>query len=81
VRPPPSQDSAGCHSSSRRPRRGVLYADIDLSAILAAKNSADPVGHYARPDVYRLLFNTKANPKVESGQDVEAEVVPAAAEE
>jgi len=36
---------------------GVLTAEIDLGAIALAKAAADPVGHYARPDVTRLLFN------------------------
>ena len=36
---------------------GLLYADIDLSAIAFAKSAADPTGHYSRPDVARLLFN------------------------
>jgi aliphatic nitrilase len=45
---------------------GILYADLDLSAILAAKNSADPVGHYSRPDVLRLLFNPHPAPKVQT---------------
>jgi aliphatic nitrilase len=36
---------------------GILYAEIDLSIIALAKAAADPAGHYARPDVTRLLFN------------------------
>jgi aliphatic nitrilase len=36
---------------------GLLYADIDLAAIPFAKAAADPVGHYSRPDVTRLLLN------------------------
>ena len=36
---------------------GILYADLDLRLILQAKAAADPVGHYARPDVLTLLFN------------------------
>jgi nitrilase len=56
---------------------GILYADIDLSGILAAKNSADPVGHYSRPDVLRLLFNPKANPKVSAfEEDFTEEITP-----
>jgi nitrilase len=47
---------------------GIIYADIDFGAILAAKNAADPVGHYSRPDVMRLLFNPGANPRVVSGR-------------
>lgn len=37
---------------------GLLLADIDLGAIAIAKAAADPAGHYARPDVTRLLFNS-----------------------
>jgi len=39
---------------------GLLMADIDLSAITIAKSFADPVGHYSRPDVTRLLLNRQA---------------------
>ncbi|NND72855.1 MAG: carbon-nitrogen hydrolase family protein [Rhodothermales bacterium] len=31
---------------------GILYADIDLSEIIAAKRMFDVVGHYSRPDVF-----------------------------
>jgi len=58
---------------------GILYADIDLGAITIAKCFADPVGHYARPDVTQLLLNRNANPPVKHGgsQAIPA-VVPAA---
>ncbi|MDZ5077671.1 carbon-nitrogen hydrolase family protein [Nesterenkonia sp. HG001] len=46
---------------------GILYADLDLSAILAAKNAADPVGHYSRPDVLQLRFNDQQQPRVTRG--------------
>jgi aliphatic nitrilase len=36
---------------------GLLYAEIDLGLISLAKAVVDPVGHYSRPDVLRLLFN------------------------
>lgn len=36
---------------------GLVYADIDLSAISLAKAFADPVGHYARPDVFQLTVD------------------------
>ncbi|OJH37020.1 carbon-nitrogen hydrolase family protein [Cystobacter ferrugineus] len=36
---------------------GLVYADIDLGLIPLAKAVADPVGHYSRPDVLRLMFN------------------------
>ncbi|QTH24625.1 carbon-nitrogen hydrolase family protein [Rhizorhabdus wittichii] len=36
---------------------GLVMAEIDLGMIPFAKAGGDPVGHYARPDVMRLLFN------------------------
>ena len=38
---------------------GILYADIDLNAILAAKRMFDAAGHYARPDVFRFEVKEK----------------------
>ncbi len=62
---------------------GLLFADIDLGAISIAKSFADPVGHYSRPDVTRLLLNRSAQPRVEEfSADPEAmeQVVPEDAE-
>jgi len=39
-------------------QEGILYAEVDFDAIGIAKTTADPAGHYARPDVARLLLNT-----------------------
>lgn len=36
---------------------GILYADIDLSQVVLAKVSADPVGHYSRNDIARLVID------------------------
>jgi cyanide hydratase len=36
---------------------GLLYCDIDLDQIEYAKAIADPVGHYSRPDMLRLLVD------------------------
>lgn len=44
---------------------GLLVAEIDLGAISVAKSFADPVGHYSRPDVTRLLLNRRPQPRVE----------------
>ena len=43
---------------------GLLIADIDLNHIIFAKNAADPVGHYSRPDVFQLIFNAQHKPNV-----------------
>jgi len=33
---------------------GILYADLDASALYAARQRFDPAGHYHRPDVLSL---------------------------
>lgn len=38
-------------------QEGLLYADIDLAMISIAKSAYDPVGHYSRGDVLRLMIN------------------------
>jgi aliphatic nitrilase len=45
--------------SERMPEtwEGVICAEIDLGEIAVAKAAADPAGHYARPDVMRLMLN------------------------
>ena len=41
---------------------GLLVAEVDLSMITLAKNFGDPVGHYARPDITRLMLNREPQP-------------------
>jgi aliphatic nitrilase len=43
---------------------GLVYADIDLGMISLAKAAADPAGHYARPDVTRLLLDKTPGDRV-----------------
>jgi nitrilase len=45
---------------------GIIYADIDLGMISLSKSAADPAGHYARPDVTRLLLNKTPGDRVVS---------------
>jgi nitrilase len=44
---------------------GLLYAELDLSEITAAKRMFDTAGHYARPDVFKLGINRQANVNLE----------------
>lgn len=43
---------------------GLVVAEINPAMIAIAKSAADPVGHYSRPDVTRLLLNRKGTPRV-----------------
>jgi nitrilase len=36
---------------------GMLLADLDLAEVRAARQMNDPVGHYARPDLLRLVVD------------------------
>jgi len=45
---------------------GLLIADLDMGAITISKVFADPVGHYSRPDVTRLLLNRRPQPVTET---------------
>ena len=40
-------------------KEGILYADINLSDIIAAKRMFDAVGHYSRPDVFKFEVKEK----------------------
>ncbi|WP_183092283.1 carbon-nitrogen hydrolase family protein [Nocardioides stalactiti] len=40
-------------------REEILYADLDLSKVHAQRRMFDPVGHYARPDVFSLRVDTR----------------------
>ncbi len=53
---------------------GIVYADIDLADIDAAKAFADPVGHYSRPDVFQLTVDrTPRRPALLNGAPAAAE--------
>lgn len=45
-------------------QEGLVYADLDLGMISLAKAAADPAGHYARPDVTRLLLDRTPGDRV-----------------
>lgn len=45
-------------------REGILTADLELGRIAEARFDFDVAGHYARPDVFRLIVNESAQPPV-----------------
>jgi nitrilase len=46
-------------------QEGILYADIDLDEVSRAKLDFDAVGHYSRPDVFRLTVDEREQRPVE----------------
>jgi nitrilase len=47
-----------------RQEEKTLYADLDLGLVATERRRFDPVGHYNRPDVFRLMVDTSARPAV-----------------
>jgi nitrilase len=45
--------------------RGILYAEIDLGRVGMARRSLDVVGHYARPDLFQLEVNNRAQKPIQ----------------
>lgn len=41
-------------------REEIVYADLDLAQVQEQRRMFDPVGHYARPDVFTLHVDTRA---------------------
>ena len=46
---------------------GIVYAEIDLEERIGAKFACDSVGHYARPDVVRLLMDPEPQHTAQAG--------------
>ncbi|HSW08565.1 carbon-nitrogen hydrolase family protein [Aquabacterium sp.] len=59
-------------------QEGLVYAELDLGMISLAKAAADPAGHYARPDVTRLLLDKTPGDRVVIRQRAAAAEVTAA---
>jgi nitrilase len=76
-------DGQQMHESLPEDEEGIVYADLDLGMISLAKAAADPAGHYARPDVYKLLLNKTPGDRVvpfaAPGVEIGGEFEPAAA--
>ena len=62
-------------------QQDILYADLDLREVHAARRLLDVAGHYARPDVFELTVHTAPRPPliVQTGQTGAAPVQTGAA--
>lgn len=45
-------------------QEGILVAELDAGRARASRQHFDPVGHYARPDVFHLRVDVKPKPAV-----------------
>jgi nitrilase len=43
-------------------QEGILYAEVDVEVARASRREFDPVGHYARPDVFTLTVDVSERP-------------------
>lgn len=48
-----------------RNKKSIIYADINLDEIIKGKYDFDVVGHYSRPDIFKLKVNKKEKKPVE----------------
>lgn len=46
-------------------QEGILTADLDLRMVAQGRFDFDVVGHYARPDIFRLIVNEEPAPPVQ----------------
>lgn len=51
-------------------QEGIIYADLDLSKVLATRSFLDVVGHYSRPDLLWLGYDDQEKPVKRSGAAV-----------
>ncbi len=47
---------------------GNLYATLDFNRVLEERQNFDPVGHYSRPDITKLLVNRERQSTVQFGK-------------
>jgi nitrilase len=47
-----------------REREETLVVDLDLGQVLSGRRQLDPVGHYNRPDIFRLYVDTSSRTPV-----------------
>ncbi|GAA5871026.1 hypothetical protein JCM1840_007573 [Sporobolomyces johnsonii] len=53
--------------------RSIIYADVDLDVCYREKSILDPLGHYSRPDVFQVHFDTTPRHVVRVGAHIPAQ--------
>ena len=43
-------------------QEGLVVAEVDLDDIIKARYDMDPVGHYSRPDIFKLSVDERERP-------------------
>ena len=51
-------------ASAGNKKRGIIYSEINLDEIIQGKYDFDVVGHYSRPDIFKLKVNKKSKKPV-----------------
>jgi nitrilase len=46
-------------------KEGLIIQTIDVNRVIEERQNFDPVGHYSRPDVTKLVVNTERQSTVE----------------
>jgi nitrilase len=49
---------------------GIVYAELDIEGARRSRRQFDPIGHYARSDVFRLIVDTEAKPPTSTPSSV-----------
>lgn len=49
---------------------GIIFADLDLTKVIATRSFLDVVGHYSRPDLLWLGYDNKAKPVKRNGVEM-----------
>ena len=51
-------------ASAGNKKRAIIYSEINLNEIIQGKYDFDVVGHYSRPDIFKLIVNKKSKKPV-----------------
>jgi nitrilase len=59
-----------------RMKEEILYAEVDPQLISGSKWMLDVTGHYARPDIFELIFHRRSDPIIRIIDEKECPLIP-----